>query len=806
MSRRTFLSRRPARFALLLAVPLALGGGGLGLWGYVELRSSLPQLDGEAVLEGLGAPVTVARDGLGIPSIRGRDRLDVARATGYVHGQDRFFQMDLLRRTAAGELAELVGSAARGTDVQLRRHRHRHRARRAVENASAEERALVEAYTVGVNAALAATGKPFEYLLLRTEPRPWKQEDSYLVALSMFVQLQSSGPYYESTVGLIHDVLPEPLGRFLTPAGSSWDTPLFGAAIEAPPVPGPDEVDLRAQSGAAPSPRPPAEDAEPPLAAGSNSWAVAADHADGGAAMIANDMHLGLRVPNIWYRISLSWPDGDGEAEHRVTGVTLPGTPLVVVGSNTRVAWGFTNSEMDVTDLVLIEPDPDDEERYLTPEGSEAFDRHRETIRVLRGEDRVIEAPWTRWGPVFDTDHQGRRRALAWVAHRDGALDLGLVGLESAENVDEALDVAHRSGIPVQNFLVADAEGRIAWSLAGRLPRRVGFSGREPVSWADGTRFWDGWLAPEEIPSLVDPESGRLWTANNRILDPERLRGLGDSNFALGDRARQIRDRLFAAEKVSARDMLAIQLADRAPVLDFWRELLLESLSAEAEAADPRRRQARAVVEDWHGRAEVGSAGYRLVRAFRSALADEVFHPLTLACGRADPRFDYVSRFRQVEGPLRSLVTERPSHLLDPRYDRWEDQFAAALDKALDSLLAGGGRLDEKTWGERNTARISHALSGGLPAFARPWLDMPHDRLPGDVFSPRVQGPAFGASERMVVSPGKERDGLFHMPGGQSGHPLSPHYRDQHAAWVRGEPTPFLPGEPVHVLTLTPPG
>ena len=283
------------------------------IWLYSRLHGSLPQLDGAAVLAGLSAPATVERDALGIPLIRGANRLDVARATGFVHAQERFFQMDLLRRTAAGELAALFGPAALDLDRAHRLHRFRHRARQALTAVSSEDRALIDAYTAGVNAGLAAlAAPPFEYLLLRAAPEPWRTEDTPLAVYAMYLNLQGQQWRRESTRGLLHDRLPPALADFLDPVGTEWDAPLLGNALPSPSLPSPEAFDLRRQSVAdiVPVParvrQPPAFALFPTVAAdlsetvsGSNNWAVAGQLTAHGGALLANDMHLALRVPNI---------------------------------------------------------------------------------------------------------------------------------------------------------------------------------------------------------------------------------------------------------------------------------------------------------------------------------------------------------------------------------------------------------------------------------------------------------------------------------------------------------------------------
>jgi penicillin amidase len=533
---------------------------------------------------------------------------------------------------------------------------------------------------------------------------------------------------------------------------------------------------------------------------GSNNWAVAGSRTAHGGAILANDMHLGISVPNTWYYASLAWPGAEGG--ERVTGVTLPGTPFLVVGSNTHVAWGFTNSQGDWSDIVIVEPDPGNPNAYLTPEGPRTLERVRETLHVKGGQDEALDVVATVWGPVVGHDRRGRALAVHWVPLVPGGVNMGLARMETARSLDEALGLAARAGIPHQNFVCADATGRIGWTIAGRIPRRVGFDGRLPTSWADGTRRWDGWLDPAEYPRIVDPPEGRIWTANARVVDGERLAKIGFGGYDLGARARQVRDDLRAFPRATERDMLAVQLDDRALFLARWRDLLLRTLTPEVAARDRRRAQMRQHVQSWGGHAATSSVGYRLVRAFRATVAEQIFGPLVAPCRRADGRFDF-GRIRQSEGPLWALVSERPAHLLNRIYGSWDGLLVSAADKTLDTLLAEGGRLADRTWGERNTVHIQHPLSRVLPALGF-FLDMPRRPLPGDSNMPRFQSPDAGASERLVVSPGREAEGFFHMPDGESGHPLSSHYRDGHEAWVSGEPLPFLPGPPVDVLTLVP--
>jgi penicillin amidase len=522
-------------------------------------------------------------------------------------------------------------------------------------------------------------------------------------------------------------------------------------------------------------------------------------------------MHLGLGVPPIWYRASFEWTE-DG-LRRRVTGITLPGTPAIVVGSNGRVAWGFTNAMGDFIDLVRIDTAAPGSDVYATPSGPRHFDRRTERIRVKGAPDETMTVLSTIWGPVVDQDHEGHPLALHWTAQDPEALNLELLEMERASGVEDGIRIGHAAGIPAQNLALADAGGRVAWTIAGRLPHRVGFDGQRPTSWADGTRRWDGWVRDSEYPVVLDPPSGRVWTANNRVVDRPALDLIGLGPYEGAARARQIRDRLMALDTASERELLAIQLDDRALFLERWRQLLLQVLTPQALAGHPQRGDLRrAVTDGWSGHASIDSTGYTAVKRFRAAASRSVLEPLVAPARRADPRFVPMPVlidglfWRAYDGVVWRILDERPMHLLDKAYRTWDELLLAAADATIESLTAGGARIDDQAWGN-GTRRIRHPFSRSMPWLSR-WLDMPEARLPGDNDMPRVRDniteQAFGASERMVVSPGHEADGIFHMPGGQSGHPLSPHYSDGHAAWVKGEPTPFLPGATIHTLVLEP--
>jgi penicillin G amidase len=781
---------RILRWVLLGALLLVLASVGVG---YGVLRASLPVLDGRRVLPRLAADVVVTRDHLGVATVDGATRADVSRALGFVHGQERFFQMDLLRRRAAGELSALVGPAALGADRSARVHRFRHRAGEVLRALPPPERALLSAYAAGVNDGLAQLGaRSFEYLLLRQHPEPWREVDSLLVVYAMYFTLQDPDDG-EAARLLASRKLPPALFALLSAPGSEWDAPLIGEPLPTPPLPRATDLARWQPRAAAGEQRLPPEEQSP----GSNNWAVAGRHSRTGAALLASDMHLRLSVPNIWYRAQLRYRNE--ETTLVVTGVTLPGVPLVIAGSNGRIAWGFTNSQIDTSDLVpLTEPRPG---RYLTPEGERPYREVIERIAVAGQSAVELTVKETVWGPVFARDDDGRAYAYRWVAHDpEQAMNVGLLELERIGGAAAALAVAKRVRLPAQNFVVADKAGSIGWTVAGAIPRRVGWDGQLPVSWAEGSHRWDGYLPPEQYPEVLDPPAGRIWTANNRVAGGEALARLGDGGYDHGARAQQIRDELSALPLADEKALLAIQLDDRARLMSRWQQHLLALLDEAAIAEKPARQALRVQLQRWSGRASADSAAYRLVRGYRWLFADLVHRAWLGELGPDAADFRNDSLTRHMDGYLLRLSRENPAHLLPPPYPSWRALELAVADNLIASLPPP---LSARTWGERNVARIQHPLAGSLPLLGR-WLNAPAQPLPGDSHLPRVQGRSFGASQRMVISPGHEQSALFHMPGGQSGHPLSPFYLAGHDDWAQGRPTPFLPGPAAHTLRLSP--
>jgi penicillin amidase len=776
------------------------------MWAWQKFQQALPPLNGEFLSAGLNESVTLQRDDIGALVVLAGGELDAYQGLGFAHAQDRFFQMDLARRRAAGELSALVGAGALPLDRQAVIHRFRAQVTAHLTRMPVHELAALEAYARGVNAGLASLpDRPWEYLLLRTHPVPWRPEDSLLAGLALAFTLQDSSGRREWDLAILRDQLGGRAVDFFAPLLTPTDAALDGTNAPLGPPPTARAVNLRQDLN-----RPVALTGlvgEAHLHPGSNFLGVPGALSETGAALIAGDPHLDLLVPNTWYRATLQWPDAGG-GSHRVTGLSLPGVPGIVIGSNGHLAWTFTNSGVDSGDLIQVELHPAAPDLYyVAPEGPVEFERRTDTIVVRGDADEVVESTWTQWGPIVAQPPGGRPFAHRWVMAEPGAITMGLLGLATATTLEQALPIVHLAGMPAQNALLASRDGQLAWTIAGRLPHRQGFDGRFPTSWAFGDRHWDGLLAPERVPVIRAHATQVLWSGNQRKVGGDALAVLGDGGYESPPRAARLahllHTRVARSTPLAPADLLAMQLDVGAPWMEPWRELLLATLDEAALDGQRRRQEFRAALADETLAAEIEAVSYRLLRAWITALSDRTLTPLferntRVAADWSSRRFDVlpaVAHLHREEGNL---------HLLAPAYASWRELRLAAVDDVIAELRRAKTSPVEATWGEVNRARIHHPLADALPRPIRAWFNLPPDALPGDSDLPRVQRPKFGASARLVVSPGHEEEAILHLPGGQSGHPLSPYYRAGHRDWVEGNPTPLLPSTIRHSITLRP--
>jgi len=783
--RRRRWGRAVAIGGVVLLVLIAAGAGGAWVW----LRASLPPLDGEKVVDGIDAEVRIERDAGGRVTLHGASPADLAFALGYAHGQDRFFQMDLLRRAGAGELAALVGPAGRALDRPAREHGLHLTAREALRRSEPRHRRQVEAYARGVNAGLASLdARPWEYALVRQEPRSWRPVDTLHVLHAMYRDLQPPVDRLELSRPVIRRTLIDTVGDALLQSSNPWDAPIAGGAGLAPlleiPASGPGrEAAPAGERPSAPSIDPPAE--------GSNSFAVGGAYTEDGRAILANDMHLRLQLPPIWYTARMVVEDGLD-----AVGVTLPGAPGMIVGSNGSIAWGFTNSYGDWVDHVDLELAPGDTTRYRTPDGWADFGERVERIETAGAPTETLRVRTTIWGPVTGVAPDGTPRATQWVAHDPDAVGLELLDLVTLETVDAALDLAPTCGIPHQNFVVAGDDGRLGWTIIGRVPRRVGFEGRVPARRDEGDRTWDGWLDPEEVPRHVYDGRGRIWTANGRVTTVAGQRRIGDGGYALGARAGVIRDALRALPRADEHALMEVQNEIRSPFLQQWYEHLRGVVRRSPHA---RHTSIERWLGDWTGGADASSVAYAITRAYQRWTTTELYRALL---GPARAAGGDRIRAARPEPVVWSILQSRPDWVPGDHGD-WTS-FERAM---VDSVIADWGdpaTWSGRSWGAFNRTAIAHPLADFLPGFLARYLRLPSRPVDGDVYTARVNRPTFGASQRLVVAPGAEERGLLHLPGGASAHPLSPFREGDYEAWVTGSPVPLLPGPVEHTLVLRP--
>lgn len=777
-----------ATLSLVLGVVLL---GGL-LW----VRGSLPPLDAERVVEGLEAPITLARDARGVAIVRAEGQADGYFGLGFAHAQDRFFQMDLVRRLMAGTLAELVGGAAADSDERMRRYGYGAAALLHLENLPPEHRAVLRGYVDGVNEGLRSLRRaPPEYLLLRAPPAPWTEADALLVYLYFYDGLST---HYrdEFHLAALDAHLPPEIAALLTPETSRFDRPVPGLEGGDPTggyvplaIPGPDVWDVRGfQAGEEQRLREEGSRVQriygdPP--GGSNAWVVSSP--DGEAALVASDPHLAHQVPGIWYRAELH------TAASTLRGATLPGVPGFFVGMTDALAWGPTAAVVDQTDLVFVTVDPSDGSRYLTPELPESFVAIEETIHIKGQEARIITRQVTRWGPVIRTTHDGIPVAFQSPAHARGGLTLRHLELADARSVHDALEVVRGMGGPGLAVVLGDRDGRGAWAVAGVLPDRDGLTGRRPVDPLTAPMAWNGARPEMDRPVVLDSLGGFLFAANHRFSHLDTSASLSGM-WMSPTRAMRVHTLLSERRSLNERHHQSLQL-DLVSVKHLAvRDRVLSVLDASYAEGDAHLARLRALVADWDGTADPDSPHFTAIEASWRAVRQAALSPLLGVVAREVPGFRYTWPLAH-EAALR-ILEEQPLHFLPADWESWDAYLVDALRSIPNARL-------EEPWGERNRAAIRHPLAQALPPLAR-FLNLPADPLPGWSGVVRAQGPSYGQSLRFVGRPGSPESALLDLPGGQSGHPLSRWFASDHDDWLYGRGAPLQAGAAIHTLHLEP--
>jgi len=738
-----------------------------GLAGYLAFQASLPALQGRKTFENITTQVNITRDENGVPSIQSESRTDTAFALGYLHAQERFFQMDTMRRYAAGELSELFGEPTLNTDITNRTFRFREQARIALANLTKIELLILEQYTLGVNQGLADHFmRPFEYLMLLKTPVAWQKEDSLLIQYALYLYNQDPTASQERARELLKTNLPEEWYNFLQPRGGKWDSPIAGESVKIQnPIPQSPWPSITFEKQKATTPKPFMSSER------SNVVAVSTQSDRSNNAIVSNNIDIPLTVPNLWYRAE--WLSGG----NWIRGLTIPGMPQLIIGSNEHVAWGLAASRGDYIDRVILETNPSGT-LYLTAEGWENFSIYRESIRVARSDVIPLEIRVTKWGPVIGEDSDGKLITIKWAAYEKNAVNFQLLNMEYTRNIDQALTVASHSGMTQQDFLVADKNGDIGWTILGVIPNRTGFDGKIPESWSSRKKYWSGIVNQDQYPS-VRKNVSILIAANNRLVSGLNLSKVGQGRYELGERANRLDDNIKSMLKVDERALVQSHQGNLDSFYIRWKQLFVETLAVNK---DNKTIENLPIID--------------LVSIFRTNIINNTtgLYFDEFESSFSDFNKQYVNQM--IEYTTWQLLMERPDHLLPKRWATWND----LLSEIAETSVAEYWNLTKK---QTSSEWLEHSMSGRLPgmdSLLNFLADKDHKL--NSVYGDQLNNSA--SSVTFAVSPGNETQGLISMPLSQSGHPLSPYYRNSHQLWLENKYGSFVAGVPKWQLVLMP--
>lgn len=776
---------------LLLLVLSVLAGA------FLVARSALPKVDGEIQIHGLNASVSVTRDSHGVPTIEASGFDDLYFAQGYVTAQDRLWQMDGMRRYAAGELSEILGPGFIEHDREQRILGMRVAAQKTLEVASPESRAHFEAYARGVTAFIESHRNrlPMEFRLLHYKPRPWTPQDSALIAGQMIQDLTHYT--YRSTLTrekILAKLGPELTADLYVNSSVHDHPPTVTHTVPGKPVSDDDDDDSGPDDSVAGTfqPLPFEEVSEPSLLAGSNNWVVSGAHTVSGKPLLSNDMHLGHQMPNLWYEAHLKSGAMD------VVGVTLPGMPYVIVGHNQRIAWGFTNVGGTVED-VYIETF-NDKGQFLTPDGWKDAVRRRETIHVKGGVDESIDVITTRHGPIITSLLSGENRQLAlrWTLY-EGAHN-PFFAVNSAQNWEQFQKAFSQLDAPGQNVVYADVEGNIGYHTTGKIPTRANGDGSLPQDGSNNLHEWTGYIPFDKLPSVYNPPSGIIATANSRVT-PDKYPYSISTGWEAPWRSERIYQVLQSGKKFSASDMLSLQTDIYSSFDQFAAERFVSAVDHVSKAS-ARAKQATEIMRGWDGRMTANSAAPTLAVKARG----ELIRLLLEGKLGADSGIHYSWGMQSVW--LENVLRDKPTRWLPEKFSSYDDLFAAAVDSAV-LLPEAPQNLDTWKWGTVNAVEIQNPVLGHIPILQR-WTGPGVKPQSGSGYAVKAVTRSHGPSERITDDLANLDSSTLNVVTGQSGNFLSPYYMDQWKAWYEGStfPLPYsaqaVDRSRTHRLTLQP--
>jgi len=776
--------------AIVLAMIIAVG------YAWFVAHSALPQLDGRIQISGPSGPITVTRDSHGVPTIEAGSLDDVFFAQGYVTAQDRLWQMDVMRRFGSGELSEILGDVTLKLDREQRILGLRAAARKTLAMTNSRDRAFFEAYARGVNAYISTRGNrlPIEFRLLGYAPKPWLAEDSLVIASQMVKDLN----YHYFFDALAHEKILAKLGPELTAdlyVNRSWhdhpptviredlDQPASGDSDDEDDEDddsGPDNAVT--QQTTPPAPRSHQTGSllvQFPPVNGSNDWVVSGSHTVTGKPLLSNDMHLGHQMPNLWYEAHLRAGKLD------VAGVTLPGMPFVIVGHNQRIAWGFTNVGPTVTD-VFIE-NFNSQGQYQTPAGWAHPEHRLEIIHVKGKADVTVDVEVTRHGPVVTelVPGEARQLALRWTLY-DG-LRIPFFDVNTAQNWEEFRHAFSQLDAPGQNVVYADVDGNIGYQTTGKVPIRAAGDGSLPVSGADNAHEWNSYIPFEKLPTIYNPPSGIIATANGRIT-PDDYSNSISMEWEAPWRTERIYHVLESGRQFSAADMLTLENDIHSEPDLFAAERFVYAVD-HASRPSARVKQAADLMRAWDGRMLASSAAPTITEVSIHEL-QRLLLEAKLGSAPADAAKDdetlswktYSWEMRSVW--LENILIHRPKRWLPDEYPNYDELLTAAVEAAVSQSDAPKD-LASWHWGAFNAVEIQHPVLGKIPIL-KYWTGPGVREQSGSAYTVKAVTRHHGPSERFTADLADLDESTLNLVTGQAGSFLSPYYMDQWKAWYGG--------------------